>query len=130
MKKIIEHDNGYCVISRPCGDYFWCDNTCSNYKPKEKSMKDKIQLTEEQAIEILEQATIVRVKGSMKTWINNLKFAGYIRKSELKTIVDEAEEMYSKWLHRKDQTMSESIVMSNMDDAIQALKKDHPEYKI
>jgi len=53
-------------------------------------MENKVQMTEEYAREILEQATIIRPKGSMETWINNLKFAGYIRKSA----VGEAKEMY------------------------------------
>ena len=64
----------------------------SKWQPIQKA--PSFQVTEEEARKILEVATILRKRGDMEIWIGNLKHAGYIRKSELVELVEEAEKLY------------------------------------
>ena len=101
---------------------------CVRHSKWQPIQKAPFQITEEEARKILEVATILRVRGDMEIWIGNLKHAGYIRKSELVELVEEAEGEYKKWLTRTDDNMSETMVMDKFNKALQALKKDHPEF--
>ena len=57
-------------------------------------------------------------------YIKNLKQAGYIRKSELVELVEEAEKLYGGCVFYDEN----SVAIQKMYSAIQALKKDHPEF--
>lgn len=61
--------------------------------------------------------------------IKELKKEGYICKSELETLVEEAEEMGEIWINDCDHALHFSTVIPMLLHAIQALKKDHPEFK-
>ena len=106
-----------------CNLKYICKEPCNeeidaNLK-EEKPMENKVQMTEEYAREILEQATIIRPKGSMETWINNLKFAGYIRKSA----VEEAENIYRSLRYDEKYTADYyNEVIDKLFKAIQELK--------
>ena len=88
----------------------------SKWQPiaQEKPM-EKIQMTEEQAMCLYRMAGDGHVE-----FIKILKQLGIIRK----TAVEEAEEMYKKWLNRIGD-MSETVVMDKMYLAIQELKKEN-----
>ena len=93
-----------------------------NPQPIQKT--PSFQITEEEARKILEVATILRVRGDMEIWIGNLKHAGYIRKSELVELVEEAEKLYGGCVFYDEN----SVAIQKMYSALQALKKDHPEF--
>ena len=58
----------------------------------------------------------------LSAFIGNLKDAGLIRKSSLVELVEEAE-----WICKRTDVTYEQII-SKLRDALQALKKDHPEF--
>jgi hypothetical protein len=58
--------------------------------------------------------------------IKDLIDNGYIRKSELQTLVDEAEDQYNSW--RRGETFL-SDLLHKLIEIIQALKKSYPEFK-
>jgi len=97
----------------------------SKWQPIQKA--PSFQITEEEARKILEVATILRKRGDMEIWIGNLKHAGYIRKSELVELVEEAEWMYENYQSAK-YCLTTSDALEKNHDALQALKKDHPEF--
>lgn len=114
---------------------------CScNYKPKEKEMeKQKFQFeSEEQAREIIE-LLVCRRTGCEKEDdectqcdIDKLKRNGYIRKSELQTLVDEAEEMYMDYLMRglmPPLRSDTTKLLNKMYKAIQELKAENERLK-
>lgn len=96
-----------------------------NPQPIQKA--PSFQITEEEARKILEVATILRKRGDMEIWIGNLKHAGYIRKSELVELVEEAEWIYENYQSAKYCLTTDEALEKN-HDALQALKKDHPEF--
>jgi hypothetical protein len=60
-------------------------------------------------------------------YIENLKQAGYIHKSELVELVEEAEWTFENYRDEDNCiTIVEALEISNR--ALQALKKDHPEF--
>ena len=107
----------------PCSSFV----THQHWEPKNPQPIQKapsFQVTEEEARKILEVATILRVRGDMERWIGNLKHAGYIRKSELVELVEEAEKLYGGCVFYDEN----SVAIQKMYSAILALKKDHPEF--
>jgi len=102
---------------------------CSVYKPKEKEMeKQKFQFeSEEQARDIIDDLD----------WnpdcIKDLIDKGYIRKSELQILVDEAEEMIDLYKNKSGAEFKEKyndfIFGQTLSNVFQALKKSHPEFK-
>ena len=92
---------------------------CLDFEPKEKPMTEKIQMTEEQAYEMCK---ILSGSGAWEADLIALKKHGYIRKSELETLVEEAEENYH------DPTFEWQESANKLFEAIQALKKDHPQF--
>ena len=105
----------------------------------EKTMTEKIQMTEEQAREIsnLMMCTSPCSKYPNKCeecGINILKHAGYIIKSELEKLVEEAEEMYNNRKNIEDKNEYDYWIewyrklASKQNETIQALKKSHPEF--
>jgi glycosylphosphatidylinositol transamidase (GPIT) subunit GPI8 len=101
-----------CAIDLICQE---CNEDDSNWQPiaQEKPM-EKIQMTEEQAMCLYRMAGDGHVE-----FIKILKQLGIIRK----TALEEAEEMYKKWLNRIGD-MSETVVMDKMYFAIQELKSE------
>ena len=97
----------------------------SKWQPIQKA--PSFQVTEEEARKILEVATILRKRGDMEIWIGNLKHAGYIRKSELVELVEEAEWMYENY-RSEDYCLTIGEALEKNHSALQALKKDHPEF--
>ena len=96
-------------------------------------MTEKIQMTEEQAIEII-QCVYDTKSRDFNYALERLKEKGYIRKSELETLVEEAEEMYKEWQdsiqgHGGAYTIHETRKITHKCyQALQALKKSHPEF--
>jgi len=105
------------------------DGCCFHHSKWQPITPDKpsFQMTEEEARKILEVATILRVRGDMEIWIDNLKHAGYIRKSELVELVEEAEWIYENYQSAKFCLTTVDALEKNYQ-ALQALKKDHPEF--
>jgi hypothetical protein len=97
------------------------------FEPKEKPMTDKFMFdNEKQAKEMFLNCNLCS-ESTVDIFIKNVKEKGYIRKSELQTLVDEAEEMYKKFIETGD-CDGVSILMEIQNKAIQVLKKDHPEF--
>ena len=97
---------------------------CLDFEPKEKPMTDKIQLTEEQANEIYHGCILERSVTSKKCFISGLKELGYIRKSELETLVDEAEDMYKIYHSDRIKEFNINTAVETFNNTIQALKKE------
>lgn len=108
-----------------CDKFIRACNSFDKWQPIQKA--PSFQVTEEEARKILEVATILRVRGDMEIWIGNLKHAGYIRKSELVELVGEAEWTFENYRDEDNCiTIVEALEINNR--ALQALKKDHPEF--
>ena len=91
-------------------------------------MSDKIQMTEEQAREILDECACTETCDfKLDETISVMKQRGYIIKSDLQQKVEEAEAMYNYWYSDKETNCE--IVMDAMKIAIEALKQSHPEFK-
>jgi len=104
----------------------FCDDL-SGWRPKEKEM-EKIQMTEEQAREMVYKC--LDSYDSIRDYmIIEMKNHGYIRKSELETLVDEAEQKYEDLLLRFSLNSFVIAELKILNDGFQALKKDHPEFK-
>jgi hypothetical protein len=101
-----------------CGDTKGCASL-TGWQPIQKA--PSFQITEEEARKILEVATILRVRGDMEIWIGNLKHAGYIRKSALVELVEEAEELWSACYRNTE--LEPSNLNAKLYQALQALKK-------
>lgn len=127
-----------------CLDCAYCEKGCKHsapyfcFKPKEKPMTDKIpQMTEEQAKEILEIIclhTDVNKKVSLdkENTLENFKICGYIRKSELETLVEEAEEQYKEYCkitYERESPLFMDKMIHGFHNIIQALKSTHQEFK-
>lgn len=123
----------YCPISDRCGPLTHRGkvNYLINWlteNDKENVMSDKIQMTEKQAREILHVAGLHIVGERLKS----LKKAGYIKKSELQQKVEEVEEIVKNGfieLQFKNSIEIKYNVLCGIKEAIQLLKKDHPEFK-
>ena len=114
---------GYYNADR-CERYDGCCFHHSKWQPIQKA--PSFQVTEEEARKILEVATILRKRGDMEIWIGNLKHAGYIRKSSLVELVEEAEKIWA--IYYSDSESIPSNINCKLYKALQALKKDHPEF--
>lgn len=94
-------------------------------------MTEKIQMTEEQAIEII-QCVYDTKSRDFNYALERLKEKGYIRKSELETLVEEAENYYRIYMsndYNKDREKEYMHdVIQNLNNGFQALKKSHPEF--
>jgi len=109
----------------------WQCKTCDTYfQPKEKEIeKQKFQFeSEEQAREIFD--TCIETENEdhdelVDRCLEHAKNCGYIRKSELQTLVDEAEEMFYQY----GRASKQDLLHCKLFDAIHALKKSHPEFK-
>ena len=95
---------------------------CISYSKWQPITKPKVQHTKE------EWASIVDDLDWNPDVMVELEQKGYICKSELVKLVEEAEGEHKKWLTRTDDNMSETMVMDKFNKALQALKKDHPEF--
>lgn len=92
-----------CRFRNLIGDY------CNDYKPKEKQMENKLQITEEYAREIYRAGVFINPDGSMENeYVRLLKEKGYIRKSA----VEEAEEVYNEWFNCHT-TYIEDLILAN-----------------
>lgn len=98
-------------------------------------MSDKIQMTEEQAreiVSIIEQDYDVVY---IDLGVEKLKQAGYIKKSELQQKVEEAEELlllkgsYADGLDSLNRIRLLREIAGKCEEAIQLLKQSHPEFK-
>ena len=113
------------------GVYYDCDRY-SKWQPIQKA--PSFQMTEEEAGEIIKHVCIrasVNYKWieivDVDTTISELRKAGLIRKSELVELVDEAEWMYENY-RSEDYCITIVEALEKNHDALQALKKDHPEF--
>ena len=88
-------------------------------------MSDKIQMTEEQAREIVVVIEQDYDVSYISKGIEKLKQAGYIIKSELQQKVEEAERMYLKILSEREINDFEVVLIK----AFRELKQSHPEFK-
>lgn len=114
------------------GVYYDCDRY-SKWQPIQKA--PSFQMTEEEAGEIIKHVCIrasVNYKWieivDVDTTISELRKAGLIRKSELVELVDEAEWMYENY-RSEDYCITIVEALEKNHDALQALKKDHPEVR-
>ena len=106
-----------------CGDKFiGACNSFDKWQPIQKA--PSFQMTEDQAYEIC------RIISGSNNWdedLKRLKQAGYIRKSSLVELVEEAEWIYENYQSAKYCLTTDEALEKN-HDALQALKKDHPEF--
>lgn len=84
-------------------------------------MSEQIKMTEKDARGFLVDAGIA--DGEIDSCIIDLKCKSRIRKSDLEILVEEAEENY----HNPENEWQESA--NKLFEAVQALKKLHPEFK-
>lgn len=103
-------------------------NMFESIKPIENTT-NKIQMTEEQADQIYD-AFLYKASNEIgrQQFKNELKLNGFIIKSKLKTLVDEAEEMYSK-MCMSDQSVTCWGTAEKCYKTLQLLKVNHPEFK-
>jgi len=94
---------------------------CIGYKLKETKM-EKVQMTEDEANDIFSKCVLEHNSTTRDGFISRMKKNGYIKKSELQTLVDEAELLY-KAVYNPDS------VHIKLLQAIEALKKSHLEFK-
>ena len=99
----------------------------------EENKMEKVQMTEEQAIEIIKVIFNTNAN-SFDYAISELKKAGYIKKSELQTLVEEAEETYIEFIKSGLKSDNENYleacaVLDKCRLLVTALKKSHPEFK-
>jgi hypothetical protein len=87
----------------------------------------KIQMTEKQAREIIDVIFGVNNRGKDIS-LYNLNQCGYICKSELQTLVDEAEEAYREFIETINETNA-VYAMNKYRLLCEALKKSHPEFE-
>lgn len=92
---------------------------------------EKIQMTEEQVIKMLHVAFNSEPdKINFKVMIGNLKDNGYIKKSELETLVEEAEEDYRLFTDnfKNIKPDDRNLFIEDMYKTIQAFKTKFPEW--
>lgn len=135
-----EKDCPACIRYKICtSEYREESGYCDSYKSKENVMSEKIQMTEEQFREI---ALYINVNGmndinhglskaDIDSSIHDLKQAGYIKKSELQQKVEEVEEIWNGLKHYDyiGGQANPTKIIHKFYEAIQELKKDHPEFK-
>ena len=119
--KFSSYNNG---IGKACGSLGIF--SCIRHDKWQPITKPKIQHTKE------EWASIVDDLGWNPDVMVELEQKGYIRKSELVELVEEAEESFDEW---DSSTSKNSFPLWQMEGivkvqfkALQALKKDHPEF--
>jgi len=86
----------------------------------------KPQFTEEEAHDFYEETDLDQII-EIKYFIEKLKNSGYIRKSDLEILVDEAEEMW-KTLGCNTSYNEMKEILYAVNTAFMALKTSHPEY--
>ena len=90
--------------------------------------KQKIEMTEDQANEIYSRCVMEQIGTSREGFIDRMKNSGYIRKSELEIMIEEAEEMYKNSI--KDCANIKSIpALIKQNELIQALIKENERLK-
>jgi hypothetical protein len=105
-------------LDRPC---VYCTAVNCGWEPKEEVM-EKIQLTEQQALDLLHSIYPQLWSKSEQEIIGRWKTAGYIRK----TVVEEADEMYNVWCNSAAKfayTYTVKDIIKKQHEAIQELKK-------
>ena len=106
---------------------------CNSFDKWQPIQKAPFQMTEEEAREKLDRIIpwgLIESQNEeafLSAFIGNLKDAGYIRKSELVELVEEAEWMYENY-RSEDYCLTIDEALEKNHDALQALKKDHPEF--
>jgi len=107
---------------------------CSNYKLREKEMeKEKFQFESKEQVKQFykdNEEIIVLCENDFIEYVDN---RSYIRKSELEVLVDEAEKLIgmieSFWCNNNEPYELGEYQLEIFQNTIQALKKDHPEFK-
>lgn len=120
-------------------DISYCsDGFISSCCHAEIIQEEKIpQMTEEQADKLIVNVfltffDISEISSDLKNRIKQkMRKEGFIIKSELQTLVEEAEEMWKGYSDRTNKTEPRQIfcnLIEKQSETIQALKKDHPEF--
>ena len=99
---------------------------CISYSKWQPISKPKIQMTEEEFIQMMSDLGWTDVTAGNYV-IKTAKQKGYIRKSELVELVEEAEWIYENYQSAKHCLTTDEALEKNYQ-ALQALKKDHPEF--
>jgi hypothetical protein len=101
---------------------------CDYYISKEKEV-EKIHMTEAEARSLYMSLSDF-ITLTQDVFIRFLEQLGIIRKSELEMLVEEAEEMYKKWLTKTSHDEHSSIInlISKQEETIQALKSQLKEW--
>ena len=103
-----------------CDKFIGKCNSFNKWQPVQKA--SSFQMTEEEAMLIYQYIGDGHVE-----FIKRLKQLGYIRKSSLVELVKEAEWMYENY-RSEDYCITIVEALEKNHDALQALKKDHPEF--
>jgi len=115
------------------GEGIFCksdDGICSSFvthqhwepkNPQPIQKAQSFQMTEEEARRLFID---LGISESIEIAIEEARRHGYIRKSELVELVEEAEKLYGGCVFYDEN----SVAIQKMYSAIQALKKDHPEF--
>jgi hypothetical protein len=113
-------------LGETCNDY----NYFSKWQPiaQEKPMENKVIFeSEEECAEFLCNVYNHNKEYCLRSLVPMAKQKGYIRKSELVELVEEAEWIYENYQSAK-YCLTTSEALEKNYQALQALKKDHPEF--
>ena len=121
------------VDKKTCGARGVSD--CVYHNKWQPISKPKVQMTEREAREKLDRIIpwdLIESQNEeafLSAFIGNLKDAGLISKSELVELVEEAEWMYENYQSAEYCLTTDEALEKNYQ-ALQALKKDHPEFGV
>jgi len=98
--------------------------------PSEEEMeKQKFQITEKQARELFRCVDMDNKQAFIERSIQHMKEKGYIRKSELQTLVEEAEEIIFDYINCRKGMVMTTDFMIKINNAFQALIKENESLK-
>ena len=100
---------------------------CFHHSKWQPISKPKVQMTEEEFKQVLHECVAYSGELDIDLSVQEAKQKGYIRKSELVKLVEEAEWIYENYQSAKHCLTTGEALGKNYQ-AIQALKKDHPEF--
>ena len=111
-----------------CGGFNCSDHGFNYFQPKEKEM-EKQKFAIDEAKQFIKDMNIDS-NGTGQAFLYGMDKQGYIRKSELQTLVEDLEKMTTVW-HESAHDLNDwdTRFIVKLLQTIQALKKSHLEFK-
>ena len=108
------------------------NDRCKHYEPREEPMAEEIKMTKEQARKLLSESLCDVAEYAdedvLNVCIKRLIDKGYIRKSELETLVEEAENVILRYNNKRVSKIIQEYEIDIIDKTIQAFKTKFPEW--